>query len=42
MARFFLTFLALQLTLFGVNMLGVVQQHVVLPWTMLRGCVPAW
>ena len=35
MARFFLTFLALQLTLFGVNMLGVVQQHVVLPWTML-------
>jgi exosortase H (IPTLxxWG-CTERM-specific) len=35
MARFFFTFLALQLTLFGVNMLGVVQQHVVLPWTML-------
>ena len=35
MARFILTFLALQLTLFGVNMLGVVQQHVVLPWTML-------
>ena len=35
MARFFLTFLALQLTLFGVNMLGVVQQHVVLHWTML-------
>ena len=35
MARFFFTFLALQLTLFGVNMLGVVQQHVVLPSTML-------
>jgi exosortase H (IPTLxxWG-CTERM-specific) len=35
MARFFLTFLALQLSLFGINMLGVVQQHVVLPWTML-------
>ena len=26
MARFFLTFLALQLSLFGINMLGVVQQ----------------
>lgn len=35
MARFFLTFLALQFSLFGINMLGVVQQHVVLPWTML-------
>lgn len=41
MPRFFLTFLALQLTLFGVNMLGVVQQHVILPWTALlaRMCV---
>ena len=34
----FLTFIVLQLTLFGINMLGVVQQ--VLPWTALlaRGC----
>ena len=35
MLRFFLTFVALQLSLFGINMLGVVQQHVVLPWTAL-------
>ena len=41
MARFFLLFLGLQLTLFGVNMLAWVQQHVVLPWTALlaRACV---
>lgn len=41
MLRFFLTFLVLQLTFFGINMLGVVQQHVVLPWTALlaRVCV---
>jgi len=41
MLRFFLTFVLLQLFLFGVNMLGVVQQHVVLPWTALlaRACV---
>lgn len=41
MLRFFLTFVALQLTLFGINMLGVVQQHLVLPWTALlaRICV---
>ncbi|WP_182120136.1 exosortase H [Acidovorax sp. FHTAMBA] len=41
MLRFFLTFVALQLTLFGINMLGVVQQHVILPWTALlaRMCV---
>lgn len=41
MLRFFLTFVVLQLTLFGINMLGVVQQHVVLPWTALlaRVCV---
>ena len=40
MLRFFLTFIVLQLTLFGINMLGVVQQHVVLPRTALlaRGC----
>ena len=37
MARFFFTFLALQLTLFGVNMLGVVVQRAVWPWTMLLG-----
>lgn len=35
MLRFFLIFLSLQLTLFGVNMLGWVQQHLVLPWTAL-------
>lgn len=41
MFRFFLTFVILQLGLFGINMLGVVQQHVVLPWTALlaRICV---
>lgn len=41
MLRFFLVFLTLQLTLFGVNMLSVVQQHIVLPWTTLlvRICV---
>jgi len=39
--RFFLTFVILQLGLFGINMLGVVQQHLVLPWTALlaRICV---
>lgn len=35
MLRFFLIFLGLQFTLFGVNMLNWVQQHVVLPWTAL-------
>lgn len=35
MLRFFVTFLAIQLTLFGVNMLNWVQQHLVLPWTVL-------
>ena len=41
MLRFFLLFVFLQLSLFGINMLGVVQQHVVLPWTALlaRICV---
>lgn len=41
MLRFFLTFVLLQLSFFGINMLGVVQQHVVLPWTALlaRACV---
>lgn len=35
MLRFFLIFIAIQLTLFGVNMLNWVQQHLVLPWTVL-------
>lgn len=35
MLRFFLIFLAIQLTLFGINMLSWVQQHLVLPWTAL-------
>ena len=35
MLRFFLLFLALQLSLFGLNMLNWVQQHLVLPWTAL-------
>ena len=33
MLRFFLLFLTIQLTLFGLNMLNWVQQHIVLPWT---------
>lgn len=35
MLRFFLVFLAVQLSLFGINMLNWVQQHLVLPWTTL-------
>lgn len=35
MLRFFLTFVFLQLTLFGINMLGAVQRHVIVPWTSL-------
>ena len=35
MLRFFLLFLGIQLTLFGINMLGWIQQHLVLPWTTL-------
>ncbi|MCO4094557.1 MAG: exosortase H [Acidovorax sp.] len=42
MFRFFLTFVALQLGLFGINMLGVVQQHVVLPWTALLARMCVW
>lgn len=42
MFRFFLTFIALQLGLFGINMLGVVQQHVVLPWTALLARMCVW
>lgn len=41
MLRFFLIFLALQLTLFGINMLNWVQQHLVLPWTALLARVCA-
>jgi len=33
MLRFFLIFLCLQLTLFGLDLLNWVQEHVVLPWT---------
>jgi exosortase H (IPTLxxWG-CTERM-specific) len=41
MLRFFLIFLAVQIVLFGVELLQPVQQHLVLPWTELlaRGCV---
>ena len=35
MLRFFLLFLTLQFTLFGLNLLNWVQQHIVLPWTAL-------
>lgn len=41
MLRFFLIFLAIQLSLFGVNMLSWVQQHLVLPWTALLARVCA-
>jgi len=41
MRRFFLIFIGLQLLLFGVELLGPVQRHVVLPWTTLlaQACV---
>ncbi len=35
MRRFFAIFVVLQLVLFGLEMLGPVQQHLVLPWTAL-------
>lgn len=35
MLRFFLLFLTIQLSLFGLNMLNWVQEHIVLPWTAL-------
>lgn len=41
MLRFFLLFLVLQLSLFGINMLNWVQQHFVLPWTALLARVCA-
>ena len=42
MLRFFLIFLTLQFTLFGINMLNWVQEHVVLPWTALLARVCAF
>jgi exosortase H (IPTLxxWG-CTERM-specific) len=41
MRRFFLVFLSLQLLIFGIELLQPVQQHVVLPWTVLlaKACV---
>ncbi|MBS0508655.1 MAG: exosortase H [Proteobacteria bacterium] len=42
MLRFFLIFLAWQMSLFGLNMLGWVQQHLVLPWTALLARVCAY
>jgi exosortase H (IPTLxxWG-CTERM-specific) len=41
MRRFFLTFFALQLLLFGIELLQTVQQHLVLPWTawLAKVCV---
>ena len=41
MTRFLLLFLTVLLTLFGVELLQPVQDHVVLPWTVFlaRGCV---
>ena len=41
MLRFFLIFLAWQMSLCGLNMLGWVQQHLVLPWTALLARVCA-
>ncbi|MGB7422823.1 MAG: exosortase H [Comamonas sp.] len=41
MLRFFFLFLGIQLSLFGVNMLGWVQQHAVLPWTVLLARISA-
>lgn len=41
MLRFFLVFLFIQLSMFGVNMLSWVQVHLVLPWTALLARVCA-
>jgi exosortase H (IPTLxxWG-CTERM-specific) len=35
MRRFLLTFIAIQIVLFGLELLNPVQEHVVLPWTTL-------
>lgn len=42
MLRFILVFLLLQLTLFGINMLNVVQHHLVLPWTVFLAQACVW
>lgn len=42
MLRFFLLFLSIQLTLFGLNMLTWVQDHLVLPWTALLAQICAY
>ena len=42
MVRFFFVFLAIQLTLFGINMLNWVQQHLVEPWTALLARICAF
>lgn len=41
MLRFFLLFLGIQLSLFGINLLNWVQEHVVLPWTTLLARISA-
>ncbi|MCS4510327.1 exosortase H [Xylophilus ampelinus] len=42
MLRFFLIFLGIQASLFGIYMLNPVQQHAVLPWTAALAHVCAW
>ena len=42
MLRFFLIFLGVQASLFGINMLNPVQQYAVLPWTAALAHVCAW
>lgn len=41
MFRFFLLFLGIQLSLFGINLLHWVQDHAVLPWTKLLAQISA-
>ena len=40
MLRFFILFMGIQLTLFGINMLGWIQQHLVLHWAPLATQIP--
>lgn len=42
MLRFFIVFIVLQLTLFGLNMLNVVQETIILPWTSLLAQICAY
>ena len=42
MVRFFFVFLAIQLSLFGLNMLNWVQKHLVEPWTALLAKICAF